>query len=217
MNFKISTKKEDIAETSGNYMNKSGIYDCVINFASIAVSKGGAESINFNVEYNGTPATIYGPYVTDKAGNDLEIGRKLIHKLGVIAGLSDGDELEVEEEEHTVGKDNKTQTFAVIQQFSGLPVKIRLQEEYSKYEGEIKKSMVIKSFFREDGASADEIINKTEIGKRLEQETTKYANNITYKDGLIPEDIENWAANKSSAKKVTPTSTAPKKPLFARK
>ena len=217
MKFKISTSKEAIAESFGSYMNKSGIYDCVINFASIAVSKGGAESINFNVEYNGQPATIYGPYITDKAGNELEIGRKLIHKLGVIAGLEDGDELEIEEEEHVVGKDNKEQTFAVIQQFSGLPVKIRLQEEYSKYEGEIRKSMVIKSFFREDGASADEIINETEIGKRLEQETTKYASNITYKDDLTPEAIEAWISTKSSTKKVAPTSTAPKKTLFARK
>jgi|GEM_PF-3016783 len=217
MNFKISTKKQDIAEASSSYMNKSGIYDCIINFASLAVSKGGAESVNFNVEYNSNPATIYGPYITDKSDQPLEIGRKLIHKLGVIAGLTDGDELEVEEEEHAVGKDNKEQTFSVIQQFSGLPVKIHLQEEYSKYEGEIRKAMVIKAFFREDGASAEEINNESEIGKRLTQVTEKYANNITYKDGLTPEDIEDWAANRSSAKKTTPVATAPKKPLFGRK
>lgn len=223
MGIKISTKAEEIADSQGgNYMNHSGIFDCEIKFASVAVSSGGAESVNFNIDFNGTPVTLYGPYISDKQGNPLKIGMGLINKLGIIAGLTDGDELEVEEQEHTVGKDNKEQTFAVITNFSDLPVKIRVQEEYSKYEGEIKKSLVIKSFFREDGASAEEIVKGENIGKRLALETERYADNITYRDDLTPEDVAEWKKAKAqgaSAQKAAPkaTSKAPTGGLFKRK
>lgn len=81
--------------------------------------------------------------------------------------MGDGEQLELEEEEHVVGKDKTLKSFAVIQQFTGIPVQVRLQEEYSSYEGEIKKKLVVKEFFREDGASAAEIVNEAEPGTRL--------------------------------------------------
>lgn len=209
MGIKITTKAEEIADSNGgSYMNRSGVYDCTIKFASLAVSSGGAESVNFNLDYNGTPVTLYGPYVSDKQGNPLKIGVGLINKLGIIAGLTDGDELEIEEENHVVGKDNKEQTFAVITNFSNLPVKIRIQEEYSTYNGEIKKSLVIKSFFREDGASAEEIVKGENIGKRLALETERYADNITYRDDLTPEEVDAW--KKAKAEGASAARSAPK-------
>lgn len=227
MKLKVNTSKDAIGETGGgsSYMAKSGVYDVTINFANVAVSTNGAESVNFNLDYNGNQQAIYGPYVTDTQGNDLEIGMKLINKLAIIAGLGDGDEFEIEEETHAVGKDNLEQEFAVITNFSELPIKIRLQEEYTvnPKTNQIRKSMVIKNFFREDGASAEEIVNGTEIGKRLALETEKYSTNVTYKDGLTPEAIEAWKADKAAegGKKTTPTPKAksaatsgPKKKLF---
>ena len=224
MKFKINTDPKAVAESSGGaFMSSSGVYDATINFASIAVSKNGAESVNFNFDYNGNPVTIYGPYVTSTAGDPLEIGMNLINKLGVIAGLGDGDELDVEEETHKVGKDQKPMDFSVITNFSDLPVKVRVQEEYNinPNNDEIRKSMVIKSFFREDGASAEEIINETEVGKRLALEEEKYASNITFRDGLTPEDVDQWkkdrAANAKAgggAAKSTPKTKAAKGGLF---
>lgn len=214
MNFKISTSPEAVADSSGgNYMNNSGIYDAEIKFASVAVSSGGAESVNFNMDSNGTPVTLYGPYITDKQGNPLKIGLGLINKLGVIAGMTEGDELEVEEQEFTVGKDNKEQTFAVITNFSDLPVKVRVQEEYTinPNTNEIRKSMVIKSFFREDGASAEEIIKGEGFGKRLALETERYADNVTYRDDLTPEDVAEWKKAQAagrSAQKAAPKTNA---------
>jgi hypothetical protein len=208
MRFKVSTSKEALQETSGgSYISQSGIYDVTVKFASVDVSKGGAESINFNLDYNGNSQTIYGPYVTDKAGNTLEIGAKLINKLAVINGMGDGDDFEIEEETHAVGKDNKEQEFAVITNFTDLPLKIRLQEEYSRNPktSEITKKMIIKNFFREDGASAEEIVNGGEIGKRLETEQAKYASNVTYADSSkgagdapTPEEVAEWKAAKAA-------------------
>lgn len=212
--FTVNKSKEAVKDggSGSSFMTKSGIYDVTIKFASVDVSKNGAKSVNFNFDLgNGQTQTIYGPYITDKEGNPLDIGLGLVRdKLGVIAGA---DSLDIEDETHNVGKDNKPQEFAVITNFSDLPVKVRIQMEYSIYNGEIKERKVIRNFFREDGASAEEIIaidngEEAEIGKRLAYETEKLANNNTYKDGLTEEDVAKWLADKA-ANKSTPAKAAP--------
>lgn len=211
MLFKINKSASAVAESGGsNFLSKSGIYDVIIKFASLDVSKGGAESVNFNVNYQGNDQTIYGPYVTNKAGDPIEIGCKLVNNLGIIAGMDEGVEPTIEEETHAVGKDKKPKEFAVITDFSDLPIKIRLQEEYSRnpQTSEITRKLVIKAFYREDGASASEIVNGTTIGQSLEKDR-KYENNITYADstkgaGDAPTSDE-VAAWKESKKSGTPT------------
>ena len=209
MKFKVSTDAAAIADSGSSFINESGIYDVTIKFASVAVSKNGAENVNFNIEYNGNDQTIYGPYVSDKEGNPLEIGLGLINKLAIISGMSAGNELVMVEEEHAVGKDKTVQTFNVISNFSDLPVKMRLQEEYSINPNTkaVQKRLVPRSFFRADGASAEEIINGTEAGKRLALEQEKYASNVTYKDNLTPEAVAEWKA--SQAKGAAPTKATP--------
>lgn len=222
MKFKVSTAPEVLSNFGeSNYIAKSGIYDVTIKFASVSVSKGGAESIDFNLDYNGNDQVIYGPYVTDKAGQTLDIGAKLINSLAVIAGMTDGDSFETCEEDHNVGKDKKSQTFTVITNFSDLPVKIHLQEEYSinPKTNEIQKRMVIKGFYRQsDGADAGELVSGKDIGKRLALVTEKYAANITYKDDITPEQVEAWKASKKSgnttSKPQPKTVTKPSASLF---
>ena len=218
--FKISTSKSAIETSSGSsYISKSGIYDVTIKFASVDVSTGGAKSVNFNIDYNGNSQTIYGPYIYDKQENPLEIGLKLINSLAVIAGLRDGDTPTIEAESHNVGKDNKPQDFNVITEFTDLPIKVRLQEEYAINPNtkEIRKSLVPKAFFSAEGASAAEIIaqengESVTIGKDLDKQQ-KYADNITYRDGLTAESIEEWKASKASGtSKPAPKPTVTNKP-----
>lgn len=204
MKFKVTTAPEALQESSGSsYISKSGVYDVTIKFASVDVTRNGAEQLNFNLDYNGNDQTIYGPYVTNTNGDVNEIGAKLVNKLAIVAGMTDGDDFEIEQEEHVVGKDKKAKEFACIQQFSGLPIRIRLQEEYyvNNKTKEIAKKMVIKSFFTSEGTSADEIINGEDAGKRLALETEKYASNITYKDDLTPELVSAWKDSKRDAAK----------------
>ena len=213
--FKVSTSKEAIADNSGSsYINESGIYDVTIKFASLDKSaKSEAQSVNFNLDYNNNDQTIYGPYIKGGQGQDLEIGQKLINKLAVVAGMTDGDTFEFETEEHPVGKDKTPKEFNVIQNFSDIPIKIRIQLEYgiNPNTNEITERKVIKSFFREDGASAEEIINDSEAGKRLAWETEKLADAITYKDNLTAEDVAAWKESKKSNK----PSAAPKAKVAA--
>lgn len=210
MNFKVSTAKEALSTFGDStYITSSGIYDVTIKFASVAVSKGGAESVNFNTDYNGNEVALYGPYVTNKDGATNDIGAKLINSLAVIVGMENGQSFTTEEESRAVGKDKKEQTFTVITDFSDLPVKVWLQLEYSRNPEtqEIKERKVIKGFYRaEDGADAAEIASGANIGKRIGIVQEKYAANITYKD-VTPEEVAQWKADKSSNK------SAPSKPM----
>ena len=223
MKFAISKSKDAVAETSGSsYISKSGLYPLTIDFVSIATSKNGAQSVNFNITHDGNPQTIYGQTIVNTDGKPNDIGMKFLNKLGIVCGMDEGDELDVEEEEHAVGKDSKVQTFAVIQQFSNQDVIMHLQEEYTEYKGEIRKAMVIRNIFRADKATAEEIVNDSDIGKRYSETEAKYATTVSYKDGLTPERIEEWKASKASegssktATKPT-TSKAPTGGLFGKK
>jgi hypothetical protein len=223
MKFAISKSKDAVAETSGSsYISKSGLYPLTIDFVSISTSKNGAQSLNFNITHDGNPQTIYGQTIVNTDGKPNDIGMKFLNKLGIVCGMDEGDELDVEEEEHAVGKDSKVQTFAVIQQFSNQDVIMHLQEEYTEYKGEIRKAMVIRNIFRADKATAEEIVNDSDIGKRYSETEAKYATTVSYKDGLTPERIEEWKASKaaegSSKTSTKPTtSKAPTGGLFGKK
>lgn len=223
MKFKISTSQDAVKDSGGaNFIGQSGIYDVTLNFVSLSETKNGAQQVNFNLEYNGNTQTIYGFIVANTDGEPNEIGMRLINKLGVIAGMEEGDELDVEEETHKVGKDNKEQDFDVITNFSDLGCKIRVQVEYSKYNGEIRRSLVIRNFFRTDGASAQEIVNDSdEIGKQYKMEEEKYSSTPSYQDGVTPEEAQafdaeqrNGGKDKATKAKTTKASSAKKKSLF---
>ena len=217
MKFKVTTSNEAINEsTQSSYMSKSGIYPVSIQFASLDVTASGAESVNFNFLYNGEAQTVYGPFVTNRDGEVNSIGAKIINKLAVIAGMTEGDDFEIEEETHAVGKDKKDQEFAVITNFTDVECQVRLQEEYSinPKTKEIQKRMVIKNFFAADGASAAEIVNETPAGADLEREQ-KYATNVTYKDDLDPDSVADFLAAKragTSSKTPTPKTKTAAKP-----
>lgn len=223
MKFTVSTKKEDLSsfpDSGANFINKSGIYDITIKFASVAVTAEGAESVNFNIEYNGGSQTLYGPYVTNKNGATNDIGARVINGLAVIAGMPEGATFSIEKEEHAVGKDNKVQEFDVITDFTDLTCKVRVQEEYSinPKTNEINERLVVREFYRADGASAAEVASGNDIGKQLARVEEKYANNVTYRDNLTPEIVSEWkkakAAGKPAPVKPTPTAMKPSQSLF---
>ena len=222
MKLKVSTKPEALSNFSegASFINKSGIYDVTIKFASVTVTATGAESVNFNIEYNGGSQTLYGPYVTNKDGETNEIGARVINGLAVIADMDEGAGFSIEKEEHAVGKDNKVQEFDVITDFTDLTCKVRVQEEYSinPKTSEIKDRLVIKEFYRADGASAAEVASGNDIGKQLAKVEEKYASNVTYKDNLTPEAVAEFkkarAAGKSAPAKPAPATAKPSASLF---
>jgi hypothetical protein len=218
MQIKINKAAAVAGESGSKLINSSGIYPVTIDFASISVAASGAEQVNFNIDYNGNKQTIWGPWVTAKDGSTVESGANMLIKLGVIAGMSEGEQFDQETQTHAVGKDGKEQDFTVITQFTDLPVYMHVKEEYSRYQGNIRQALVPQAFFRaSDKASAEEIMNDKPAGTRFAQTEEKYASNVSYKDGVTPEEVAEWKANGYGKGSKSNTATAaPKATTTAR-
>lgn len=228
MKLKVSKKQEAIKDGGtggGGLINRSGIYDVTINYVQVAQTKGGAHQLNFNVNHNGMDQTIYGPYLTTKSGDINEITQKLLNRLCVIAGMEDGQEIETETAEFPVGKDQKMMEMEIIPELVDLPVKMRVQMEYSLWDDKIQERKSIRAFYREDGATAAEAESGENIGRRLALDEEKYAHNVTYRDGLTEETVKDWiqsringkntSSDKPAAAKAASKSGA-KRPLFGK-
>jgi len=210
MKLTVSANAEEIKDSGdgGAYINRSGIYDVKLNYVQVAETKNKAYQLNFNVEHKGMSQTIYGPILVNTDGNVNTITKSMFDRLSVIAGLEHGQDIETEEAEFPVGKDQVLTTMEVIPEFADLAVKMRIQMEYSVYNGDIQERKSIKAFYREDGATAAESVSGENIGKRLAIDEEKYATNVTYKDGLTEEDVKAWVQSRSNNNSATKTSTA---------
>ena len=209
MKLKISTSKDAVkdAGTGSSFINKEGIYPVRIDFVSLNETKNGAVEANFNITYKENTQTFYGVTIQNRDGKQNEIGMQLLNKLGVLQGMDDGEDLNIEEENHKVGKDGKVQTFNVITNFSGLECYMRVQREYTKYNNDIRRNLLIRNVFRaEDKASANEIINAAsgvdvEFGKQMALEEEKYTSSPMYRDGVTAEEAEAWESAQRSGSK----------------
>lgn len=194
--IKINRDEAVVKESKGggSYLSKSGIYPVTIKFASVSINEHNARSIDFNVDYNGSSSTLYGLKLDNNDGSENYM-YPIFNNLAIIAGLDDINE--PEEQEHAVGKDNEVKSFMVLDDFTGLEVLVRVQQEYSKYNNEIKSRLTIKGFYRaEDKANAFEIIKGEGFGTQHGKDLA-YAEKITYKDGLTAEEVAAWEAQKS--------------------
>jgi hypothetical protein len=222
MKLFVSNNDDAIKDSGGGgFINHSGIYDVQLNYVQLATTKNKAYQLNFNVTNNGMAQTIYGPILVGKDGKINEITQNLLNRLCVIAGMEDGQEIETETAEIPVGKEQKPMEMEIIPELSDIPVKIRIQMEYSVWNDAIQERRNVKAFYREDGATAAEAKNGENIGKRLAQDKEKYADNVTYRDGLTEDDVKEWlqakrsSGNEKKAATASPKASA-KRPLFGK-
>lgn len=202
--FVAKTDAQSISD-GGNYISKSGIYPVTLKVVSVKVNEHGARSLDFNVDYMGSAQVFYGLKLDNNNGSE-SFEAKTFNKLVNIAGLEVVSDPEVQE--YKLGKEQVPTDLAILTDFTDLPVQIRIQYEYGIYQGQIKEKKLIKSFYREDGASASEILNKTEIGVQLSKDLA-YADNITYKDGLDEDQVKAWKeSQKTGTAKPTAKPTA---------
>lgn len=223
MKLSVSKKAEDIKDSSGGaYINRSGIYDVVLNYVQLAETKNGACQINFSVNHQGMDQTIYGPILLSKEKKLNEITSNLLNRLCIIAGMDDGQEIETETVEKLVGKAQKPMEMEIIPELVEIPVKMRIQMEYSVWNDAIQERKAVKAFYREDGATAAEAESGTDIGSRLAKDEEKYASNVTYKDGLTEDVVQEWiktrvaSGGKDGAAPAPAAKTAAKRPMFGK-
>ena len=177
----------------------------------------GARTLSFYVDHEDQLQTLYGALRLDNNDGTPNFQAALFSKLAVIAGLEDIQE--PEEATLPIGKEGSDKEVAVLPDFEDFECKIWVQMEYSLYQNKIMEKKKIKGFYRVDGASADEILNETEVGVRYSKDE-KYFENPSYKDGLTEEEVNAWIANgrknesvSTSAKKPTPKMNFGKKKL----
>jgi hypothetical protein len=220
MKLFVSNNDDAIKDSSGGFINHSDIYDVQLNYVQVAKTKNGAHQLNFNVTNNGMAQTIYGPIIVGKDGKVNEITKNLLNRLCVIAGMADGQEIETETAEIPVGKEQKPMEMEIIPELTDVPVKMRVQMEYSVWNDEIQERRNVKAFYREDGATASEAKKGEDIGRRLALDKEKYASNVTYKDGLTEEQVADWIKARTSKTKTSAASATPKaaskRPLFGK-
>lgn len=219
--FKASTDKKDLEQTSGSaYLNASGCYPVNIIAPFASTSNGGSTSVDMFIDHKDQKQVIYGNLrVTNNDGTPNAIGAKTFNQLLIIADVEEIGE--PTDAELPIGKQGADQDVAVLEELTDVDVILRIQMEYSAYNGNIQEKKVIRGFFRAgDNASAEEIVNETEAGAQYAKEE-KYFANVTYKDGLDEEAITAWVAAKrpkgTAGKSGAGASTAPKKPTFGKK
>ena len=210
--FKVSTKKNAVKEVAGSsFINKSGVYDVTIQHAYINVAKTGSERVNFVVDYNGQEQTLYGPYFKYENGETMEIGTALYNKLAIVAGLEDGDELTLVEEEIPIGKDQTPTEVEIIEEFNDLPIKVYMQQSFKRYEGRITEKRDLRAFYRgEDGATAEEVVNGENFGDQLKVVLEKYAHKVTYHDDITEEEVQEWFEERKNAQQGSKGTPKPK-------
>lgn len=220
--FKAKKSAEDLAQSSGsNYLNASGCYPVNIVAPFVSVGQKGSTSVDLYLEHAGQAQVIYGNMrVTNNDGTENVIGAKVFNQLMIIADVEEvGEPVDAE---LPIGKKGAGTDVGVLEDLADIDVILRMQMEYSAWNGNIQEKKVIKGFFRaEDMASAEEIVNETEPGVQYAKEG-KYFEHVTYKDGLDAETIEAWIAAKrpkGTAGKGAATGGAPagKKPTFGKK
>lgn len=209
-------------QEGSSHINHSGIYDVTIKNIIVDMNDKGARTLNLYIDHNGTAQTLYGAIRLDNNDGTPNFQASLFSKLCVVCGV---DSVSAPEEATLpIGKENAPKDVAVLPDFVDMEVKMRVQMEYSVVPagyakaGEISEKKIIKGFYTTAGASAEEILNETEPGIKLQKDLA-YADNVTYKDGLTEESVQAWIAGgrKGTATGTTASKTTPPKATFGKK
>ena len=199
--FKVSHNEESIKDRQGfNSISESGMYEVNIKHLLYNKSPNGSETLDINFDYNGSNQTIWQAIRLTNNDGSPNLENNNFNKLCIVAGASEGVEIsDPETVELNLTKEGAKQ-YAELMDLRDTEVIMRVQLEYSMYNGKIKMKKNIRNFFRvQDHATAAEIVNGTEVGKQYEEEL-KFADKVTYKDGLTPEDVEQWKKDKAAGK-----------------
>ncbi len=192
---KASKKSEDVKQGGSNHITGSGVYPVMILAPVVSVSKGGSQSVDMYVDHQGQKQIVYGNLrITNNDGSPNKIGAKIFNQLLIIADID--DVADPVTEELPIGKKEAMKKVDILASLCDLDVWMRIQMEYSVYNGNIQEKKIIKAFFRgSDKATAEEIVNEDTPGAGYEREL-KYVGNITFKDDLDEATIQQWIKDK---------------------
>lgn len=191
--LKVSQDVVQKTGTGGAYITESGLYDVTIGAITLDINDHGARQIGAYVTLDGeTYQMLYGALPLDlfDGSQEIEGNVNTLMRLATIAGLEDiSDPIEMD---LPIGKGGAEKTMMVLDDFTDLECKLWVKFEFSKGKknGVIYENRIIKDAFRADGASADEIVNETEVGTKMAKRE-KYFTETKYKD-VTEDEIAKW-------------------------
>lgn len=202
MSFATASKKqEDVKQGGSAYCSASGIYPITILAPVASVGKKGAMSVDLYLDHQGQKQICYGNLrTTNNDGSSNKIGAKIFNQLLIIADVD--SVANPVPEELPIGPKGSMKEVDILEDLCDIECLMRLQMEYNVFNGNIQEKKNIKSFFRTDKATAEEIVNGEEAGPGYEREL-KYKDHVTYKDDLTEELVKAWIKAKR------PKGTAP--------
>jgi hypothetical protein len=197
--FSVSTSADTVRDFTGvsnsKFITKSGIYNIIIKNMIVNTSPNGSQSIDLFISYNNQDQMLYNAIRLTNNDGSRNVSADLFNKLLIILGATEGDDIaEPVPMQLPIGKNGELKECMVLDEdvLKDVLVFVRVQLEYSLYNGKIQERKIVRNFFRyTDKATAAEIVNETEVGQQYAKEE-EYAEVITYKDDLTEEDIDNW-------------------------
>ena len=204
--FRVTHDEESVKDYEGGnsaYISKSGIYPVIIKHVIVDKSPNGSEFINLWIEHEGQDQPIFQAMRMTNNDGSPNLGAKTFNKFAIVAGATENDEISDPVPVMVpIGKGGEEKECMILEQFDNTPMYMRVQMEYSMYNGEIKETKAVRNFFRyEDKATASEIVNNAENKGSQYAKEEEYADKITYKDGLTEEDVQQWLKDRKSGKK----------------
>lgn len=147
---------------SGNIINESGLFPITIE--RLEFSKKGNNQLDcldiYYILENGGSGYLFGIWLKKKDGTDNEIGTSLLNNLLYLLGIK---ALKEPTKEKVTLKDGSTKDVLTFKEVKGKKVYVQIQEEFSKYNGQLRQNLSIRGFFKYDNkASPGELIANNE-------------------------------------------------------
>jgi hypothetical protein len=194
--FTVETNEEAVKEeSSGNYINSSGMYDVTLEAMWVDTNDKGARTIGLLVTYNDTIQPIYSAFRLDNNDGSPNFEQQMFNKFLICCGVESLNEPEMADLPIGKGKADKEVPVFTDSELQGVEITLRIAMEYGKYNGNITEKKKVKGVYRtSDKATASEIVNGAEAGKQYEKDLD-YAQKDIYRDNLTEEEVAEWIAN----------------------
>lgn len=194
-------KSASDSSSAGQVINKSGLYTINIVKAYMKTKEGtGAKTLNLRVNVNGSEGQQV-LFIKQTNNNGKESFEKiLLDKLLVVCGIEEVKRLIPTKFTYK----NKEYMEDCIKELENKELIVQVKQEFSKWNGQIKENFKVINFFRSgDKATAAEIVNEDNFGKKYHSLDESYINATSYKDGVTETQAKLWLESRKNGNQQT--------------
>lgn len=193
---------------AGLAINKSGLYNIQIIKAYVKLKEGtSAKTLNLRVKVEGSEGQqVLFIRQTNKDGKE-NFEKILLDKLLVVCGIEEVKRLIPTRFTYK----DKEYMEDCIQELENKKVIVQIKQEFDQWEGKINERFVVKNFFRvDDKATAVEIVEQKDFGKKYESLDDEYVNATVYKNGVTAQQAKAYldARKSGNSQSEAPTVSA---------